>query len=89
MNVQPGGFISQIDQDVPQRQTILTPGHAHQDSIMASKHMVFLNGAGDLIGEVLLETRLTEGGVVAPNVYSCLVTTLDTLHRCTLLRSPG
>src|SRR5262249_45298340 len=89
MDVQPRGFVSQIKQDIPQRQTILAPGYGHQDAILTGEHTVFFDRTGDLIGEVLLETGLTEGGVMASDVYSRLVTTLAPLPPCPLLRFPG
>jgi hypothetical protein len=86
MDVQAGGFVSEIDQDIPERETIFAPGDGHQQAVVVREHVLFFDGPGDLIGEVFLKAGLTEGGIVATDVDEGLFTTLHTLHRSTLLR---
>ncbi len=57
-------MVPEIEEQVPQGQGVLAPGHGHQDPLAGRDHVVLVDGPFDLLAAVVEETVGAEAGVV-------------------------
>ena len=59
------GSIAELEQNVPERQTVLPAGHRHENSVFFPEHLLRLDRPRDLIVDEAVEAAFAEGGIVA------------------------
>src|SRR5437867_7799935 len=80
VQVEPGRPVPFVDQDVPERQRVLTAGDGDQHELVLREHPVLPDGLADLIAEELEEVRRAEGGVVTAQLENGRLTALAALQ---------
>src|SRR5882762_5788899 len=59
------GAIAELEQNIPERQTVLPAGHRHENSVFLPKHLLRLDRPRNLIVDEAIEAIFAEGRIVA------------------------
>src|SRR4029453_12657840 len=74
------GLVAELQQQVPEGQGVLAPGHGHQHPVGVAEHPVLADRPGDLLADVGEEAVPAEGGVVAAHLHDRLAAAALAAH---------
>jgi hypothetical protein len=80
VEVEAGGVIALVDEDVPERERVLAAGHGDQHALLAREHAVAPDRLAHLVPEELDEVVGTERGVVPAQLDGGRAAAFPALH---------
>jgi hypothetical protein len=83
MDIESISVVAQIQEDIPQGKAIFAARDGHQDLVLRTEHLVFLDGSLDLLWEPLQVALLAEGQSVVAHVDNGHLAAFFALHRNT------
>ncbi len=74
------GAIAELEQNVPERQTVFPPGHRHENPVLLPKHLLRLDRPCNLIVDEAVEAAFAEGRIVAGEADHSFGFTFGAIH---------
>ena len=65
VHIEPVGAIAELEQNIPECQTVLSSGHRHENPVFFPKHPLRLDCPRNLIVDEAIEAAFAEGGIMA------------------------